>query len=342
MKELPKISIATCTYNGERIIRKYFEGIFSQNYPLNKIEVVINEAGSTDKTVEIIKEYIKKYPKNIKFMHNPKKYTEGRGFGNDQVTRATNGEVIVIADQDNIFVQKNWIRNIVKILMENPDISGVQSRMLIPKNGTMLDKYLNDIGIEDPFAIPYSLNAQITFHPEKFNYNFKGDFYNYKVNLRNFLYAGANGFVVKRKDFFEADGYIQDTENFYNMALKGQKVVVPRNIRMHHQTSTKVLHFLRKRIYFVMYYLLNNYEDRKFYWISLKKNSFKQNMKFINMLLFNLAFFPGMFQGILMALKKRRAYWLIHGLMLWLMTTSYIYAWFYIRIFKKIGLDFKH
>ena len=73
----------------------------------------------------------------------------------------------------------------------------------------LLDKYLNAIGIEDPFAIPWSLNAQIVFHPEKFKYNKKGKFYIYRANLKDFYYAGANGFVIRRKEFFDAGGYVK-------------------------------------------------------------------------------------------------------------------------------------
>ena len=58
--------------------------------------------------------------------------------------------------------------------------------------------------------------------------------------------------------------------------------------------------------------------------------------------LFNLTFFPGLIQGINIALKKRQAFWLIHPIMLWLMTASYIYAFFYTRLLKKIGLGYGH
>ena len=54
--------------------------------------------------------------------------------------------------------------------------------MAIPVKSGANDKYIGAIGIEDPFAVPYSLNAQIVFNPKKFNYNKKGGFYSYIVN----------------------------------------------------------------------------------------------------------------------------------------------------------------
>jgi len=78
MANWPKISIVTCTYNGERVIEDYFKYIFSQDYPKNKIELIVADGGSSDRTLDIIEKYRKKYPKIIKFMHNPRQYSMGK------------------------------------------------------------------------------------------------------------------------------------------------------------------------------------------------------------------------------------------------------------------------
>jgi len=52
--DFPKLSIATCTYNGDRILEEYLEGIFSQDYPKDKIEIIFGDGGSTDGTLKII------------------------------------------------------------------------------------------------------------------------------------------------------------------------------------------------------------------------------------------------------------------------------------------------
>ena len=39
MKNWPKISIVTCTYNGDRVMEDYFKLIFAQDYPKDKIEI---------------------------------------------------------------------------------------------------------------------------------------------------------------------------------------------------------------------------------------------------------------------------------------------------------------
>ena len=51
------ISVAMCTYNGERYIREQLDSINNQTVQPN--EIVICDDGSTDDTISIIKEFQK-------------------------------------------------------------------------------------------------------------------------------------------------------------------------------------------------------------------------------------------------------------------------------------------
>ncbi|PIN90853.1 hypothetical protein COU60_00730 [Candidatus Pacearchaeota archaeon CG10_big_fil_rev_8_21_14_0_10_34_76] len=336
-KKLPKVSIVTCTYNGDRIIEEYFQGIFSQDYPLENIEIILGDGGSTDRTLKIIEGYIKKYPEIIKKFHNKMQFSIGKGYGMDQATRKANGEIIIQLDQDNILTQKNWISRMVQILEENKEISGVQSRYYVPNGASIVDKYVNALGIEDPFASSYSLNAQIVLNPYKFKYNKKGDFYVYPVNKHRFYYAGDNGFVIRKKDFVESGGYTQDIDNFYRMTNSKRKylIAVPKEVRLYHKSSTELKHMLEKRAYYVGHYLLKNFDSREFYWFNMKANTFSENMRFVLTVWYNLSFFPAFFKSLSLYAKEKKLYWLIHAPILWIMTVNYIKAFFYSKLFKK-------
>jgi len=330
MEKMPKISIVLCVYNGERTLDEFFKALFAQDYPSEKIEILVVYGKSDDNTLDIIKNYQKKHS-NIKIINNPKRFNMGKGAGLDIGTQKATGEFIAIIDQDNILVQKDWLKNMINIMVKNKEITGVQSRLTIP-DGTIIDKYLNAIGIEDPFAIPYSLNAQIVLNPKKFYFDNELESYIYEVNKENFYYAGSNGFIIRKDKIKEIGGWYQDIDNFYKMASKNWKIATPKNIKLHHKTSTNLWHFLSKRSFYIKHYIVENYEGREFYWINFKKNSAMQNMKFIRTVVFNLIIIPGLIKGISMAIKEKKKFWLIHPAILFLITIDYIYSFLYSKI----------
>ncbi len=68
----PKIAVIVAALNEEKYIGKCIESLLSQNYP-GKIEIIIADGGSKDKTIAIVKDYQSKF-KNITLLENEKKY----------------------------------------------------------------------------------------------------------------------------------------------------------------------------------------------------------------------------------------------------------------------------
>ena len=62
---LPTVSIVLAVYNEESCIRKKIENLLSLEYPKEKTEIIIGSDGSTDRTSDIIREYI---PKGVKYV----------------------------------------------------------------------------------------------------------------------------------------------------------------------------------------------------------------------------------------------------------------------------------
>ena len=50
-----KISVITTTYNSAKTLRDTFDSVLGQNY--NNLDYIVVDGGSTDGTIEIIKEY---------------------------------------------------------------------------------------------------------------------------------------------------------------------------------------------------------------------------------------------------------------------------------------------
>jgi glycosyltransferase involved in cell wall biosynthesis len=103
MNILPvKLSVALTTYNHEKYIAQSLDSILSQNVNFS-YEIVIGEDKSTDKTLQIVKEYQAKYPDKIRVLTYPQNLGYTKNF--DLTMQACNGEYVAIFDGDDIMFQ---------------------------------------------------------------------------------------------------------------------------------------------------------------------------------------------------------------------------------------------
>jgi glycosyltransferase involved in cell wall biosynthesis len=107
-----KISVVLTTKNEEGNIQALFESLMNQEEPY---EVLVVDAGSTDKTQEIVVNYSKKN-KNIKLLVHPGNRAESMNYGIQQAT----GDAVSFIGGDDI-ADKDWIKNI-RISLKNADI----------------------------------------------------------------------------------------------------------------------------------------------------------------------------------------------------------------------------
>ncbi|WP_375103855.1 glycosyltransferase [Paenibacillus sp. RS8] len=79
------VSIVVPIRNEEQYIEKCIQSILSQDYSLEKIEVIFVDGLSQDKTQEIVNGYVEKYSNTIRLIENPQKtvpYAMNIGIGN--------------------------------------------------------------------------------------------------------------------------------------------------------------------------------------------------------------------------------------------------------------------
>lgn len=96
--DLPKISIIMPVFNGAEYIEKAIKSVITQDYP--NFELFIKDGNSTDKTVEIIKQYAKKYPEKIEWISSKDKgQTDAINYGLQKIT----GDIISYLNADDIY-----------------------------------------------------------------------------------------------------------------------------------------------------------------------------------------------------------------------------------------------
>lgn len=111
-----KISIITITFNASSTIRTAIESVLSQSY--QNIEYIIVDGGSTDGTLNIIKEYGTK----IQWVSEPDKgIYDAMSKG---VARAT-GDVIGMVNADDFYPDNEVLQRVVDAYQENPTLQAV-------------------------------------------------------------------------------------------------------------------------------------------------------------------------------------------------------------------------
>lgn len=117
-----KVSVLITTYNTENYIGEAIRSVVSQELPF-EWELLIGDDGSKDRTVEIVNEWMQKYPKNIKvFVHSREE--SGKVGSRAAKNRAyllerTTGDYIHFMDGDDCFLGTDTIKAQVSIL-DNP------------------------------------------------------------------------------------------------------------------------------------------------------------------------------------------------------------------------------
>lgn len=128
------VSIALCTYNGERYLQEQLDSYCQQTQLPH--ELVICDDGSTDKTLEIIEAFKPPFPKKI---FHSKRAGVAKNF--ERCIGLCQGDIIFTSDQDDVWLPKK-IETLLAPLQDNEEIQATFCDALLvnadlsPKNET--------------------------------------------------------------------------------------------------------------------------------------------------------------------------------------------------------------
>lgn len=104
------VSVVMCTFNGERYVREQLDSIIAQTYPIH--ELIIEDDGSTDHTVEICREYASRYP-FIRVVVNERNLGLDANF--EAATMRSTGHFVALSDQDDVWYPEKLSRQVAAI-----------------------------------------------------------------------------------------------------------------------------------------------------------------------------------------------------------------------------------
>lgn len=261
----PSVSFVIATRNSERTLELCLSSIKKQDYP-SKMEIVIADGGSKDNTLQIAKKF------NAKIIDVPEgkqsaEYNKGIAVNNAKNT------MLAMIDHDNVLPHKNWLKNMVRPLVEDKEIfgSGVL-QFHYDKNMSLIDRYSALLGGTDP--VPFFLNKSAHQSYLYNGFHLRGellkegrDYYEVRLDLRSLPALGGNGSILRRKllryaksspdYFFHIDIHVDLVKKGYTTYAFVKDTII-------HLTGNKFLPFLRRRRYFIEKYHFEDHLRRRY------------------------------------------------------------------------------
>lgn len=132
-----KISVALCTYNGERFLREQIDSILNQSFKVH--EIVICDDQSSDGTLEILNEYKAQYPDIFQIHRNEINLRSVKNF--EKAIGLCSGDIIFLSDQDDKWTE-NKVADYVDYFTTHPEIKALASNgYCLNENSLVEEKY---------------------------------------------------------------------------------------------------------------------------------------------------------------------------------------------------------
>ncbi|MCX8028680.1 MAG: glycosyltransferase [Brevinematales bacterium] len=250
MARMSKIfSFIIPTLNSEKTLRLCLSSIVNQTFDKDKIEIIVVDGGSKDKTIELAKDY------GALVLDNPMVQPEYAKY-NIGIPNAR-GDFIIFLDSDEVLGNLNTLSERYKIISNYPYIKLILfSGYITPNNSHPINYYVNSVG--DPFAF-FIYSNEKSFG--KF-YEMSRKFYNRvehesfmvldksKLRKKTLLLDFASSITIDRNILTTIINNLDTRPNFsevfYRYLETSYEVCLPKNQPVVHYSSDSIKRYLSK------------------------------------------------------------------------------------------------
>jgi glycosyltransferase involved in cell wall biosynthesis len=326
MKALPTISIVTCTYNTDlSIFKKCLEAIKMQEYPKRKIEHLVMDAGSTNGTIELAKQY--RCTVIVRKDLLPREEVrQSIGF------KKAKGDILLILESDNILIGRNWLRKMVQPFMDDKTVVGTFSAYNgYEKNMSPLTRYTAFFGSPHPILYYLGKSDKIPVTQKRYD---KGtllketkEYYAVQFTPQNLPTCGDNGHMVLRRAMSRVNkdsySYVHLDALLELVELGYIKFGVVKNSIIH-VGKNSLIQDVRRKIQ-----LKHEYYDKK---RGMKKyftfnwSSGRDRINLLKYIFFTLTFVEPLTESIRGYMKIRDSAWFVHPVFCFLMLVGHVYS----------------
>ena len=151
-----EISIALCTYNGQQFLQEQLESIAAQT--LLPTELVACDDGSNDLTIDILNEFARNAPFEVRIIKNSKNLGATRNF--EQAISLCSGELIALCDQDDWWAPQK-LETLRDALLSDDAGAVFSDARLMDADSHLIGKTLwNSIGFNNPRGVFHGISGR--------------------------------------------------------------------------------------------------------------------------------------------------------------------------------------
>jgi Glycosyl transferase family 2 len=121
----PLVSAIMPAYNYARYLPEALDSALGQDYPSDKLEIVVVDDGSSDETPEILAEYAARHPRQLRVIRQE---NAGNIVATNRALSHAQGEILALLDADDTWLAHKT-RSQVEILMQRPEVGLVHGDM---------------------------------------------------------------------------------------------------------------------------------------------------------------------------------------------------------------------
>ncbi len=192
---LPRVSIILPTLNSARTLDACLTSIRSQDYPSDKIEIVVADAGSSDATLETARRH-----KVEQIVENPLRTGEA---GKAAAIAASHGSLLALIDSDNLLPAPDWLRRMVAPFRDPAIFASEPWEYTRRPEDSALTRYFAMLGMNDPLCLfvgNYDRLCAITGRWTGLDLETEdhGDYLHVTLTPDKLPTIGANGCLIRR------------------------------------------------------------------------------------------------------------------------------------------------
>ena len=329
------VTFIITTLNAQRTLRRCLQCISLQDYPRNKIEVLILDGGSTDQTLNIVSCYRQKL--NIKVI--------AAGFRNNMEARRMIGfqkakfGLVSILDSDNYLGSKNWVTSLVQPMVDHPGLVGSFTlHYHYDPHQTIFNRYVALFGGHDPVSYYLGKTDRLKWTDKAWirKYQIVSQHPHYtlvKFTSTDFPTVGSNGSIIRKK-FINLKNLTPElffhTDILFDLLSQDHNTYAAVDAPIIHDTSSNLFQNIRKRVEYMSLHHLKLVKFRRYK--VFNSDSTKDVFNLIKFVFYTLTIIEPMGESIEGFIKVPDLAWFLHPIACWYFLIGYGYSVFKSRL----------